>query len=79
MMTATITAIPATAGNPTRRRLLAALAAVPAAFYTPARAQDSGPVRIAQSIALSGPLGELGQAMHQAPRPASRASTPKAA
>lgn len=50
----------------TRRRMLGALAAVPAALYGPARAQDnSGPVRIAQSIALSGPLGELGQAMHQ--------------
>lgn len=53
--------------HPTRRRMLGALAAVPAALYGPARAQDnnSGPVRIAQSIALSGPLGELGQAMHQ--------------
>jgi ABC-type branched-subunit amino acid transport system substrate-binding protein len=50
----------------TRRRMLGALAAAPAALYGPARAQDnSGPVRIAQSIALSGPLGELGQAMHQ--------------
>lgn len=51
----------------TRRRLLGALAAVPAAaLYGPAHAQDnSGAVRIAQSIALSGPLGELGQAMHQ--------------
>jgi branched-chain amino acid transport system substrate-binding protein len=49
----------------TRRRLLGALAAVPAALYGPARAQDTGPLRIAQSIALSGPLGELGQAMHQ--------------
>jgi ABC-type branched-subunit amino acid transport system substrate-binding protein len=55
----------ATTRQPTRRRMLAALAAVPAALYGPARAQDTGPVRIAQSIALSGPLGELGQAMHQ--------------
>jgi ABC-type branched-subunit amino acid transport system substrate-binding protein len=45
--------------------MLGALAAVPAALYGPAHAQDTGPVRIAQSIALSGPLGELGQAMHQ--------------
>jgi branched-chain amino acid transport system substrate-binding protein len=49
----------------TRRRMLGALAAVPAAVYGPAHAQDTGPLRIAQSIALSGPLAELGQAMHQ--------------
>jgi branched-chain amino acid transport system substrate-binding protein len=53
------------AGHLARRRMLGALAAIPVALYGPARAQDNGPVRIAQSIALSGPLGELGQAMHQ--------------
>lgn len=59
------TVSPPPADHLTRRRMLAALAAVPAALYGPAHAQDSSPVRIAQSIALSGPLGELGQAMHQ--------------
>ncbi len=52
-------------GGLTRRRALGALAVLPAAFHAPARADDAGPVRIAQSAALSGPLGELGQAMHQ--------------
>lgn len=59
------TVSPPPADHLTRRRMLGALAAVPAALYGPAHAQDSSPVRIAQSIALSGPLGELGQAMHQ--------------
>lgn len=49
----------------TRRSLLGTLAALPAAFQTQANAQESGPIKIAQSTALSGPLGELGQAMHQ--------------
>jgi branched-chain amino acid transport system substrate-binding protein len=48
-----------------RRRVLGALAALPVAHHLPARADESGPVKIAQSIALTGPLGELGQAMHQ--------------
>jgi len=48
-----------------RRRVLGALAALPLAGQLPAHADDTGPIRIAQSIALSGPLGELGQAMHQ--------------
>ena len=48
-----------------RRRVLGALAALPLAGQLPAHADESGPIRIAQSIALSGPLGELGQAMHQ--------------
>ena len=52
-------------GTLTRRNALAALAALPAAFHGSLRAQDSSPVRIAQSTALTGPLGELGQAMHQ--------------
>ena len=49
----------------TRRSVLGALAALPAAFHAPTRADDTGPIKIAQSTALSGPLGELGQAMHQ--------------
>ncbi len=49
----------------TRRGILGALAALPAAFHASTRADDTGPVKIAQSTALSGPLGELGQAMHQ--------------
>lgn len=49
-----------------RRRALAALAATPLASHLPARAQDA--LRICQSIALSGPLGDLGQAMHQGAR-----------
>ena len=49
---------------PTRRGALGALAALPAMFYTPAKAAES-PIKIAQTIALSGPLAELGQAMHQ--------------
>ena len=52
-----------TAG-PSRRRMLGALAALPLACHVPARANDTGPIKIAQSIALTGPLGELGQAMH---------------
>lgn len=34
-------------------------------MHSSLRAQDNGPLKIGQSIALSGPLGELGQAMHQ--------------
>ena len=49
----------------TRRSVLGTLAALPAAFHAPIRADDTGPIKIAQSTALSGPLGELGQAMHQ--------------
>ena len=49
----------------TRRRVLGAMAALAAASHEPVRADDTGPIKIAQSIALSGPLGELGQAMHQ--------------
>ncbi len=51
-----------------RRHVLGTLAALPAALYGTARAETTGPVRIAQSTALSGPLGELGQAMHQGAR-----------
>lgn len=48
-----------------RRRVLGALAALPLASHLAARADDTSPIKIAQSIALSGPLGELGQTMHQ--------------
>jgi branched-chain amino acid transport system substrate-binding protein len=49
-----------------RRRALAVLAATPFALQLPARAQgDAGTIRVGQSTALSGPLGDLGQAMHQ--------------
>ncbi|OOG45038.1 ABC transporter substrate-binding protein [Polaromonas sp. A23] len=51
--------------SPTRRRALGTLAALPLAFHAPMRASTTAPLRIAQSTALSGPLGELGQAMHQ--------------
>ena len=51
---------------PSRRRILGALAVLPLAASLRARAaDDTGPIKIAQSIALTGPLGELGQAMHQ--------------
>jgi len=53
--------------NLSRRRLLAAAAAAPLVLHGPARAQGA-PLRIGQSIALSGPLGDLGQAMHQGAR-----------
>jgi branched-chain amino acid transport system substrate-binding protein len=49
----------------TRRHMLGTLAALPATFHAPTRANTLAPLRIAQSTALSGPLGELGQAMHQ--------------
>lgn len=49
-----------------RRTVLGTLAALPLALHGPvARAQDNGPLKICQSIALSGPLGEIGQAMQQ--------------
>jgi branched-chain amino acid transport system substrate-binding protein len=49
-----------------RRRALAVLAATPFAMRLPARAQgDAATIRVGQSTALSGPLGDLGQAMHQ--------------
>lgn len=49
----------------TRRSVLGAMAALPALVHPSLQAQDSAPLKIGQSIALSGPLGELGQAMHQ--------------
>ncbi len=53
----------------TRRGALAALAALPLAPRAWAQA-GGGSVRIAQSTALSGPLGDLGSAMHQGARAA---------
>ena len=55
--------------QPTRRHVLASLAAAPIAWHGGLRAQEA-PLRIGQSIALSGPLGDLGQAMHQGARAA---------
>lgn len=55
-------------GSLTRRSALGTLgawAALPATFHSPVRSEDTSPLKIAQSTALSGPLGELGQAMHQ--------------
>lgn len=52
-------------GGWSRRRVLGAMAALPVVCHVTARADETGPVKIAQSIALTGPLGELGQAMHQ--------------
>lgn len=48
-----------------RRAILGALAAAPLAFHAPTRAQDGGTIRLAQSTALSGPLADLGQPVHQ--------------
>jgi len=64
---------PAATGAPqadqlTRRSVLGALAALPVAFHAPLRADNTAPLKIAQSTALSGPLGELGLAMHQGAR-----------
>ena len=55
-------------GRLTRRGALGALSAwatLPATFHSPVHAEGTSPLKIAQSTALSGPLGELGQAMHQ--------------
>lgn len=51
----------------TRRAALGALAALPLLPHLAARSQEA-PLKICQSIALSGPLGDLGQAMHQGAR-----------
>lgn len=47
-----------------RRTLLAGAIALPLAHWSGASAQDA-PIRIGQSTALTGPLGDLGSAMHQ--------------
>lgn len=52
-----------------RRQVLASMAAAPLALHLPPLfAQDAHAIRICQSTALSGPLGDLGQAMHQGAR-----------
>lgn len=57
---------PTAHSGPTRRHLLGALASLPLVAHVSARAaDDTGPIKIAQSSALTGPLGELGQAMTQ--------------
>ena len=48
-----------------RRRFLGLLTAATLSSHLTARAQDTGPIKLAQSTALTGPLGELGQALHQ--------------
>lgn len=50
-----------------RRTVLAAAASLPWLLPAGARAVEA-PLRIGQSTALSGPLGDLGQAMHQGAR-----------
>lgn len=47
----------------TRRQALGTIVAASAWLHLPTRAQEA-PLKISQSIALSGPLGDLGQAMH---------------
>ena len=59
----------ATIASVSRRDALMSLAAAPLALHLPAMAQDAqAAVKICQSTALSGPLGDLGQAMHQGAR-----------
>lgn len=48
-----------------RRNLLACALALPLAHWGSAAAQEGSAIRIAQSTALTGPLGDLGSAMHQ--------------
>ncbi len=47
-----------------RRDLLGAVAALPAAFHSPLRAEDSAPLKITQSTSLTGPLADLGLALN---------------
>jgi ABC-type branched-subunit amino acid transport system substrate-binding protein len=48
-----------------RRQLLGAVAVLPLTHGLPVWADDTGPIKLAQSIALTGPLGELGVALNQ--------------
>jgi branched-chain amino acid transport system substrate-binding protein len=48
-----------------RRDVLLAGAALPLAWPGGVLAQEGGPIRIAQSLPLTGPLADLGQAVHQ--------------
>ncbi|HWP10484.1 MAG TPA: ABC transporter substrate-binding protein [Ramlibacter sp.] len=57
--------LPASPSAISRRSVLMSLAAAPLALHSPVRAQDPQSIRICQSTALSGPLGDLGQALLQ--------------
>jgi ABC-type branched-subunit amino acid transport system substrate-binding protein len=57
--------LPSTSSAMTRRNVLMSLAAAPLALHTGVRAQNGQSIRICQSTALSGPLGDLGQALLQ--------------
>lgn len=61
-----------TAPGVARRRLVAAMVGAPLVLAAgrPARGQEGAAIRIGQSTALTGPLGELGSAMHQGARAA---------
>ena len=48
-----------------RRSVLGLMAAMPFLSHTKAYSQDAGAIKIGQSVALTGPLGDLGQAIHQ--------------
>lgn len=51
---------------PTRRKVVGAIAATPLSWHmSDSFSQAAGPLKICQSIALTGPLGDLGQAMRQ--------------
>ena len=50
--------------NPSRRALAKALAVLPLWPHLGAWADDNDPIKLAQSTALTGPLGDLGQAIH---------------
>lgn len=57
--------LPRTMALPSRRRLLASALALPwLGLASRVHAQD-GPLKICQSTSLTGPLGDLGSAMHQ--------------
>lgn len=48
-----------------RRTLLAGAIALPLTHWSRSTTAQEGPIRIGQSTALTGPLGDLGSAMHQ--------------
>ena len=50
--------------NIARRSFIGSMAGIPFALRAQTRSSDSSAVSICQSIALSGPLGDLGSAMH---------------
>ena len=65
-VTSSLGPVPCPAGTKklSRRGLLGALAALPVALHTPLRADDSGPFKLLQSTALTGPLADLGMALN---------------